>query len=106
MHAYRSHTCGALRSSDAGSNVRLSGWVHRKRDLGGLLFGERVRWRLRGEAGLLQPDVLLSGEVRYRLPVFDLYIGGRGDVFTGLPGSPGWMRQDASLVGVFLGEGA
>ncbi|KQW83574.1 aspartate--tRNA ligase [Brevundimonas sp. Root1279] len=38
MHAYRSHTCGALRSTDAGSNVRLSGWVHRKRDLGGLLF--------------------------------------------------------------------
>jgi len=38
MHAYRSHTCGALRSSDAGANVRLSGWVHRKRDLGGLLF--------------------------------------------------------------------
>ncbi|RZJ25675.1 MAG: aspartate--tRNA ligase, partial [Brevundimonas sp.] len=38
MHAYRSHTCGALRSTDAGANVRLSGWVHRKRDLGGLLF--------------------------------------------------------------------
>jgi hypothetical protein len=75
-------------------------------NLGGLLFGERVRWRLRGEAGLLQPDVLVSGEVRYRLPVFDLYIGGRGDLFTGLPGTPGWMRQDASLVGVFVGEGA
>mgnify|MGYP000223950894 CR=1 FL=1 len=38
MHAYRSHTCGALRASDAGSSVRLSGWVHRKRDHGGLLF--------------------------------------------------------------------
>ncbi|RZJ95565.1 MAG: aspartate--tRNA ligase, partial [Brevundimonas sp.] len=38
MHAYRSHTCGALRASDAGQSVRLSGWVHRKRDLGGLLF--------------------------------------------------------------------
>jgi hypothetical protein len=74
--------------------------------VGGLLFGERVKWRLRGEAGLLQPDVLVSGEVRYRLPVFDLYLGGRGDLFTGLPGTPGWMRQDASLVGVFLGEGA
>ena len=74
--------------------------------LGGLLFGERVKWRLRGEAGLLQPDVLFSGEVRYRLPLFDLYLGGRGDLFTGLPGTPGWMRQDASLVGVFLGEGA
>ena len=38
MHAYRTHTCGDLRSSDAGSNVRLSGWVHRKRDHGGVLF--------------------------------------------------------------------
>ncbi|MCW5715674.1 MAG: aspartate--tRNA ligase [Bauldia sp.] len=38
MHAYRSHTCGALRASDVGSAVRLSGWVHRVRDHGGLLF--------------------------------------------------------------------
>jgi citrate lyase beta subunit len=38
MHAYRSHTCGALRTADAGKDVRLAGWVHRKRDLGGVLF--------------------------------------------------------------------
>ena len=38
MHLYRSHTCGALRLSDAGQEVRLSGWIHRKRDHGGLLF--------------------------------------------------------------------
>jgi aspartyl-tRNA synthetase len=38
MHAYRTHTCGALRLADVGGNVRLSGWVHRKRDHGGLLF--------------------------------------------------------------------
>ena len=38
MHAYRTHTCGALRAADAGSPARLSGWVHRKRDHGGLLF--------------------------------------------------------------------
>ena len=38
MHAYRSHTCGALRPADAGKDVRLGVWVHRKRDLGGLLF--------------------------------------------------------------------
>lgn len=38
MHRYRSHTCGALRKSDAGNNVRLSGWVHRVRDHGGVLF--------------------------------------------------------------------
>ncbi len=38
MHAYRTHTCGALRAADAGKTARLSGWVHRKRDHGGLLF--------------------------------------------------------------------
>ncbi|MEM1200835.1 MAG: OB-fold nucleic acid binding domain-containing protein, partial [Pseudomonadota bacterium] len=38
MHAYRSHTCNDLRASDVGSTVRLSGWVHRVRDHGGLLF--------------------------------------------------------------------
>ena len=38
MHAYRTHTCGALRLSEAGQPARLSGWVHRKRDHGQLLF--------------------------------------------------------------------
>ncbi|HZT20163.1 MAG TPA: aspartate--tRNA ligase [Dongiaceae bacterium] len=38
MHAYRTHTCGELRPSDAGRIARLSGWVHRKRDHGHLLF--------------------------------------------------------------------
>src|SRR5690348_8271213 len=38
MHRYRSHTCGALRESDIGSIVRLSGWCHRIRDHGGVLF--------------------------------------------------------------------
>jgi aspartyl-tRNA synthetase len=38
MHRYRSHTCGALRLANAGDMVRLSGWVHRVRDHGGLLF--------------------------------------------------------------------
>ena len=38
MHAYRTHTCGALRATDAGHTARLSGWVHAKRDHGGLLF--------------------------------------------------------------------
>jgi aspartyl-tRNA synthetase len=38
MHAYRTHTCGALRLTDAGVTARLSGWVHRKRDHGQLLF--------------------------------------------------------------------
>jgi len=38
LHRYRSHTCGALRDSDIGSQVRLSGWCHRIRDHGGVLF--------------------------------------------------------------------
>ena len=38
MHAYRSHTCADLNKTNVGSNVRLSGWVHRIRDHGGVLF--------------------------------------------------------------------
>ena len=38
MNAYRSHTCGQLTAADAGTTVRLSGWVHRVRDHGGVLF--------------------------------------------------------------------
>jgi aspartyl-tRNA synthetase len=38
MHAYRTHTAGALRLADSGQPARLSGWVHSKRDHGGLLF--------------------------------------------------------------------
>jgi len=38
MHPYRTHTCGALSAADAGTDARLSGWVHAKRDHGGLLF--------------------------------------------------------------------
>jgi aspartyl-tRNA synthetase len=38
LHPYRSHTCGQLRKADLGAEVRLSGWVHRKRDHGQLLF--------------------------------------------------------------------
>ena len=49
MHAYRTHTCGDLRLGDAGNNVRLSGWIHRKRDHGGLMFID-----LRDHYGLTQ----------------------------------------------------
>lgn len=38
MHAYRTHTCGALTQSAIGQTVKLSGWIHRKRDHGGVLF--------------------------------------------------------------------
>ena len=49
MHRYRTHTCGALRESDIGTEVRLSGWCHRIRDHGGVLFID-----LRDHYGLTQ----------------------------------------------------
>src|SRR5437868_6474198 len=45
----RSHMCGALRASDVGQHVRLGGWVHRSRNLGGLVFID-----LRDRTGLIQ----------------------------------------------------
>jgi aspartyl-tRNA synthetase len=82
MHRYRSHTCAALTTADVGSNVRLSGWVHRVRDHGGLLFID-----LRDHYGLTQlvidPDstafadaervraewvIRVDGEVKARTP--------------------------------------
>ena len=38
MHRYRTHNCDALRMTNSGEMVRLSGWIHRKRDHGNLLF--------------------------------------------------------------------
>jgi len=38
MHPYRTHTCGQIRKNDTGTIIRLSGWIHRKRDHGNLLF--------------------------------------------------------------------
>ncbi len=49
MHPYRTHTCGALRKNDTGATVKLSGWVHRKRDHGGVIFID-----LRDHYGLTQ----------------------------------------------------
>ena len=55
MHAYRSHTCAALNAGHAGETVRLSGWVHRVRDHGGVLFVD-----LRDHYGITQ--VLCDGD--------------------------------------------
>jgi len=65
MHAYRSHTCGALRPADVGQTVRVSGWIHRKRDHGHLLFVD-----LRDHYGLTQ-CVVDSSKVEAFKPLDD-----------------------------------
>lgn len=62
MHAYRSHTCADLTAADTGATVRLSGWVHRRRDHGGVVFID-----LRDHYGITQilcdPDSPVFSEV-------------------------------------------
>ncbi|MBM3523619.1 MAG: aspartate--tRNA ligase, partial [Alphaproteobacteria bacterium] len=58
MHAYRTHTCNQLRKADVGRVVRLSGWVHRKRDHGNLLFVD-----LRDHYGITQCVVDTSSPI-------------------------------------------
>ncbi|MEL6663670.1 MAG: aspartate--tRNA ligase [Pseudomonadota bacterium] len=62
MHAFRTHTCGQLRKSDVGASVKLSGWLHRRRDHGGVMFID-----LRDHYGLTQcvfdPDFPAFGVV-------------------------------------------
>ncbi|MFT6474795.1 MAG: aspartyl-tRNA synthetase, partial [Qipengyuania sp.] len=63
MHAYRTHTCAALTKDNVGDTVRLSGWVHKKRDHGGVLFVD-----LRDHYGITQ---IVADEDSEALPVLD-----------------------------------
>ncbi|MGE4322982.1 MAG: aspartate--tRNA ligase [Sphingobium sp.] len=58
MHAYRTHVCGALTTAEVGATVRVSGWVHRKRDHGDLVFID-----LRDHYGMVQIVTEVDGPV-------------------------------------------
>jgi len=62
-HAYRTHTCAALDKGNVGDSVRLSGWIHRKRDHGGVLFVD-----LRDHYGITQ---IVADEDSPALPILD-----------------------------------
>ncbi|HZZ22188.1 MAG TPA: aspartate--tRNA ligase [Roseiarcus sp.] len=76
MHRYRTHTCGALTLAEDGADVRLSGWCHRIRDHGGLLFID-----LRDHYGLTQcvvdPDSPAFGEAEKLRSEFVIRVDGR-----------------------------
>lgn len=84
MHAYRTHHCGALRASDAGITARLSGWVHRKRDHGGLLFID-----LRDHYGITQCVVTPSSAVFARADALrpEAVVTLTGDIVSREPGT-------------------
>ena len=63
MHAYRTHTCAQLTKDNVGDTVRLSGWVHNKRDHGGVLFVD-----LRDHYGITQ---IVADEDSPALPILD-----------------------------------
>ncbi len=63
MHAYRTHNCGQLGQAEVGETVRLSGWIHRKRDHGGVLFVD-----LRDHYGITQ---LVADEDSPALPLLE-----------------------------------
>jgi aspartyl-tRNA synthetase len=92
MHVYRSHTCGALRAADAGNNVRLSGWIHRKRDHGGLLFID-----VRDHYGLTQ--LVLSPST----PGFDVAERARTESVIRIEGEV--VKRDAAVINANLPTG-
>ncbi|MEQ9435891.1 aspartate--tRNA ligase [Hyphomonas sp.] len=92
MHAYRTHTCGELRTSHVGESVKLSGWLHRRRDHGGVMFID-----LRDHYGLTQV-VFNPGA-----PGFETVERLRTESVVSIEGKV--VARDSSLVNANLGTG-
>ncbi len=92
MHAYRTHTCAELRRDNENETVRISGWVHRKRDHGNLLFVD-----LRDHYGLTQ-CVVETGE-----PGFAELDGARSESVLTITGKV--VRRDAEAINPDLPTG-
>jgi aspartyl-tRNA synthetase len=93
MHAYRTHTCGALTIADAGNEVRVSGWVHRKRDHGDLVFID-----LRDHYGMVQIVTEVDG------PVFQVIEGLRAESVVTVTGKVVARAQEAVNPNLPTGE--
>ena len=63
MNCYRTHTCGELRAGDTGKQVKIAGWIHRKRNLGNLCFVD-----LRDHYGITQCVIDSSSSGKRRFP--------------------------------------
>lgn len=92
MHAYRTHTCGALTKAEVGNEVRVSGWVHRKRDHGDLVFID-----LRDHYGMVQIVTEVDG------PVFQVIEGLRAESVVTITGKV--VARDPQAVNPNLSTG-
>src|SRR6476620_3057980 len=92
MHAYRTHNCAALRPEQVGEEVRVSGWVHRKRDHGDLVFID-----LRDHYGITQIVTDVSG------PAFAAIESLRRE--SGVPVTGKVVARDSSVVNANLPTG-
>src|SRR3546814_6520782 len=94
MHAYRTHTCGQLRADSAGETVRVSGWVHRKRHHGDLVFID-----LRDNYGMVQIVTQIDG------PVFAVIEGLRDESVVTITGKVEARAKDANNPNLPTGDG-
>ena len=67
-------------------------------------LNQKILLRVKGEVGLTQPDILARIDASYHWDSLGLYAGGYSNLFFGIPGSPGWFRQNATSFGLYVGH--